>query len=167
MTVSSSRQMSPGMKFLVSRIIPLVFAVIGALFILFGVRGLIRSRASLSWPTAQGKVVASSVERSGDTRETYHAKILYEFAVDGTTFNGDRVAYGDFAHGNPSSPLPAVKRYPKGRIVVVHYMPGKPEECLLEPGLKSQHWFYPGVGLVFFTSGSLGVVFLKKVMLKH
>ena len=166
MTVSSSRQMSPGMKFLVSRIIPLIFAVIGVLFILFGVRGLIRSRASLSWPTAQGKVVASQVERSG-TGETYHAKILYEFAVDGTTFNGDRVAYGDFAHGDPHSPLPVVRRYPKGRVVTVHYMPGKPEECLLEPGLQAQHWFYPGVGLAFLTLGSLGLVFLKKVMLKH
>jgi hypothetical protein len=155
------------MKFLVSRIIPLIFAVIGALFVVFGVRGLIRSRASLSWPTAQGKVVASSVERAGDTRETYRAKILYEFAVDGATFNGDRVAYGDFHHGDPHSPLPVVRRYPKGRVVTVHYMPGNPEECLLEPGLKAQHWFYPGVGLVFFTLGSLGVVFLGKVVWKQ
>ncbi len=122
MTTSSSRRMSPEMKVLVSRIVPLVFAVIGTLFLLSGVRGLIRSRASLRWPTVQGKVIASSVERTHDTGETYHAHVQYEFAVEGTTYNGDRVAYGDFHHGDPTQPTscsPALSKR-EDRIRALH-----------------------------------------------
>ena len=164
---SSAKRMSPRMKFFFSRIFPLIFVVVGAIVLFFGVRGLIRANASVDWPTAQGKVIACSVESSSDDDgTTYHAEILYEFSVDGTTFNGNRVAYGDYGSSSPSHARSIVNRYPKGKSVTVCYMPEDPEECLLEPGLKAQSWFPPGFGLIFFVIGSLMLVFLPKLMRK-
>lgn len=169
---SSSKQMTPGMKIFFSRIFPLIFVVVGASVAFFGIRGLVRAKTSLNWPSTQGKVVESSVERqrssgSNGSSTTYHAEILYEFTVDGTTFNGDRVAYGDYGSSSPSHARRIVNHYPKGKSVTVHYMPSNPEECLLEPGIKGQSFFLPGFGLIFFTVGSLMAIFLPRVMRKQ
>ena len=176
---SSSKQMSPGMKFFFSRIFPLIFVIVGASVVFFGIRGLIKAKASVDWPNTQGKVIESSVERqrnsgsSGSSSRgssssiTYHAEILYEFTVNDTTFNGDRVAYGNYGSSDPSHARRVVNQYPKGKDVTVHYMPGNPEECLLEPGMKGQSWFMPGVGLIFFIVGSVMAVFLPRAMRKQ
>ncbi|AKJ64909.1 DUF3592 domain-containing protein [Kiritimatiella glycovorans] len=173
MRTSSSRKMSPGKKFFFSRIFPLVFVVIGAGTAFLGIRGLIRAKASVDWPSTQGKVVESSVERrrssgrKGGSSTTYHAEIMYEFTVEDTLFNGDRVAYGDYSSSSPSRARRIVNRYPKGKSVTVHYMPGNPEECLLEPGVKGQSWFLPGFGILFFTAGSLMAAFLPGTINKQ
>ncbi|MBI2441031.1 MAG: DUF3592 domain-containing protein [Lentisphaerae bacterium] len=166
---SSSKQMSPGMRFFFSRIFPLIFVVVGASVAFFGVRGLIRAKASVDWPATQGRVVASSVEYqdSDEGSGTYHAEVMYDFSVNDTTFSGNRVAYGDYGSSNPSHARRIVNRYPKGKSVTVYYLPGNPEECLLEPGLKGQSWFLPGFGLLFFTVGSLMAVSLPRAIRKQ
>ena len=160
------------MKFFFSRIFPLIFIVVGASVAFFGFRGLIRAKASTDWPSTQGRIVESSVEShrsssgSNGSSTTYHAEIMYEFAVNGVTFNGDRVAYGDYGSSNPSHARSVVNRYPKNKTVTVYYMPDKPEECLLEPGVKGQSFFLPGFGLVFFIVGSFMAVSMPKAMRK-
>ena len=154
----ASMMMSSKMKFFFSRIFPFIFVFVGAIIVFFGVRGLIKAQASVDWPSSSGKIVASSVEHHRSTGEkgaTYHADILYEFSVGGTVFNGTRVAYGDYGSSSPSHARRIVNRYPEKKVVTVYYMPENPEECLLEPGVKLQAWFLPGLGLVFFTVGCL------------
>ncbi|MHC4253174.1 MAG: DUF3592 domain-containing protein [Planctomycetota bacterium] len=162
------------MKFFFSRIFPLIFIAAGAITLYFGVRGIARARASVDWPTARGRIVSSTVDRrrssSGSRRgssTTYHAEVLYELSVDGTAHDGSRVAYGDYGSSNPSHARRVVNRYPKGTQVAVHYMPGNPEECLLEAGMKAQSWFVPLFGLVFFAAGCMMAVFLPKAMRKQ
>ena len=165
--------LSSKQKFFISRVFPLMFVVAGAGAALFGMRELIRARPALDWPSTQGKVVASSVEHrrgtrgNGRSRTSYLAKVLYEFSVEGTMFNGDRIAYGEYGSSSPSDARRIVDRYPRGKSVTVYYMPDNPEECLLEPGLKSQLWFLLGFGLIFVTVGSLTAVFLPRVMRKQ
>ncbi len=172
MNSAQSKSMSPGKKFFFSRILPLIFVVVGAIVLFVGARGIIRARSSLSWPTTQGKIVESSVEHNrssgsnGGNSTTYEAEILYEFTVEGMTFSGSRIAYGDYGSSNPSHARRVVNRYPKDKKVTVHYMPVNPEECLLEPGLKIQALFLPGFGLIFFTAGCLMVVFGTKATKK-
>jgi len=171
--VSSSKKMSPGMKFCFSRIFPLPFLLIGAGVGFFGFRGLIRARVSVDWPSTQGTVVASSVERhrstgsEGRSSTTYHAEILYEFSVDGTAFNGDRVAYGDYGSSSSSHARRIVTRYPEGKSVTVYYMPENPEECLLELGLKAQSWFLFGFGTLCFVVGTFMTIYLPRAMKKQ
>lgn len=164
--------MSPGMKFFFSRIFPLLFILVGASVLFLGLRGLVRAKASVDWPNTQGEIVESSVDRrrsSGNdgSSTTYHAEILYEFSVDGTLFNGSRVAYGDYGSSNPSHARRIVNNYPKGKSVTVYYMPGNPEESLLEPGVKAKAWFVPGFGLIFFIAGSLMAAFLPMAIRKQ
>lgn len=165
----SSKQMSPGTKFIFLWIFSLIFVVVGASAAVFGICELIRAKVSVDWPTTQGKVVASSVEYHVSDEEgvTYHAEVMYDFSVNNTTFSGNRIAYGDYGSSNPSHARRIVDRYPKGKSVTVHYMPGNPEECLLEPGIKRQSFFLPGFGLIFFTVGSLMAILLPKAMKKQ
>ena len=144
-----------------------MFIVAGAIVAFFGINGLVKAKASVDWPSSPGQIVSSSVEShhstgdSGESSTTYHAEILYEFSVEETTFNGNRVAYGDYGSNSPSHARRIANRYPKGKSVTVYYMPENPEECLLEPGLKAQAWVLPSLGLIFFAAGSLTVYFSR------
>jgi hypothetical protein len=147
-----------------SRVIPLLFILLGSTVFVLGARGLIRARASEGWPTAEGTVVSSGVEqkRSAGRRRrgggrTYHAEIVYEFTVDGTPFKGTRVAYGDFGTSRSAHARRIADRYPPGTPVTVHYMEDDPEECVLEPGMKAQALALPGFGLVFAAVGIFAV----------
>ena len=156
------------MNFFFSRIFPFIFVVVGAIAALFGIHGIIKAKASVDWPSSPGRIVSSTVEShrstgdSGPRSTTYHAEISYEFSIEGTTFNGNRVAYGDYGSNYPSHARRIANRYPKGKSVTVYYMPENPKECLLEPGLKAQAWILPGLGLIFFAAGSLMVYFCRR-----
>jgi hypothetical protein len=156
---------------LVIRLFPWLFLVAGVVMLYFGVSSLNRARASVDWPSASGRIVSSSVERHHESRTrgrgsttTYHAEVFYEFQVDGATYHGKRVAYGDYGSSSPSHARGIVNRYPEGKEVTVHYMPGNPEVCLLEPGVSLQAWILPGFGLIFLVVGSLMLVFWRKVV---
>lgn len=164
--------MSPGMKFFFSRIFPLIFVLVGAGTGFFGIRQLIRAKASVNWPVVQGQVIVSSVERhvshgKNGSSTTYHAKIRYEFTIDGVVHTGTRVAYGDYGSSNSSHARKIVNRYPSGKKVTVHYMRGRPDECLLEPGMKGQAWAIPGFGLIFFMAGCAAAILIPKALRKQ
>ena len=169
MRSSSVKRMSPGMRFLFSRLFPLPFMIAGGLILYFGSRNLQRAKDSSDWPTAQGVVQRSSVEYhdSDEGGGTYHAEVMYEFTVDGATFSGNCVAFGDYGSSNPSHARRIVNKYPKGTAVNVYYMRENPEVCVLEPGLKGQTWFLPAFGLVFFVVGSLIAMFLPRALRKQ
>jgi len=161
------------MKFFFSRIFPIIFIAAGAITIFFGINGLIRAEASLDWPNTQGIVLKSSVGShtksgtNGVRSTTYHAEILYRFSVDGKIFKGDTIASGDFGSNDQAHARRVVTNYPKGKSITVYYMAENPKECLLEPGLKLQAWFTPGLGLVFLLVGSLMALFLPKMIRKQ
>jgi hypothetical protein len=157
------------MRFFFSRIFPLPFILAGALTLYFGCRSLQRAKASIAWPTAEGVVKQSSVEYHSSDKGggTYHAEVMYDFVVKGTTFSGNRVAFGDYGSSNPSHARGIVNRYPQGKAVTVHHMPGNPEDSVLEPGVQAQAWFLPVFGLIFFVVGCLMAVFLPKAMKKQ
>ncbi len=164
----SPKTPSPGARLFFSRIFPWPFILIGVIVLFFGLRGLIRAKESLSWPTVPGTVEKSNVEyqRGDKGGGTYHAVIRYVYTVGGVKHSGDRVAYGDYGSSDSSHAQGVVDEYPKGKAVKVYYLPENPGECLLEPGVKAQSWFLPGFGLVFFAAGMLMAFFLPKLMAK-
>jgi hypothetical protein len=157
------------MNLFFSRIFPWPFILIGAVTVYFGFRSLQRAQASATWPTVQGLVKNSSVEYHSDDKGggTYHAEVWYTFTVNGTTFSGNRVAFGDYGSSNPSHAQSIVNRYPKGKLVAVYHNPEKPEVCVLESGVQGQVWFLPGIGFVFLVAGSSMAVFLPRAMRKQ
>lgn len=161
------------MAFFIGRVFPLIFIAVGLGTVSIGIRGLIQANASADWPSVKGRVVSSSVDQqrssknNGGTSTTYHAEVLYEFAVGGTTYNGNRVAYGDYGSSNPAHARRIVNQYPEGETVTVHYMPDDPEQSVLEPGVQMQAWILPGIGSVFLFAGCLMAAFLPGALRKQ
>lgn len=168
METRSSTQMSPKIRFFFSRVFPIPFLLIGAVTCYFGWQNLERAKQSSNWPTAAGIIQHSSVEyhRSDDGGGTYHAELYYDFDVQGTTYSGDRVAFGDYGSSDASHARRIVNKYPKGKEVTVYYLPKNPEVTVLEPGQKTQVWFLPAIGLVFFLVGVAMAVYLPRTMKK-
>ena len=170
MGIQIEKPMSPIVRIFFSRIFPLPFLIDGVTVFAFGTRNFFRAESSTGWPTTTGMIETSSVEYHTDNDNgggTYHAHVFYHYSLNGTTYNGDRVAYGDYGESNPAHARHIVNRYPAGSNVTVYYMQDKPEECLLEPGIQGQTWFLPCFGALFAIVGSVMLVFLPRVMRKQ
>ena len=144
------------------------FVLLGGFIFLHGLRELGRAKKSANWPGTKGIIVHSEVEMDKSGEETmYRANISYEFAVDGITRKGRRVAYGDYGSSHPSHASRIVEKYPKGKNVTVHYMPENPGECCLDPRCKSQvHMILRG-GVVFVAVGVATLFFLIRRRIFH
>jgi len=149
-------------KAILGWIFVIVLTLVGATMTILGVRGLILAHASKSWPTVQGKITESFVERSrgrsnsGKSTSSYHLRIRYAFTVDGTPHTGDRAGYGDhIGRENASHANRIVRRFPKGKEVTVYYQAGNPRECLLEPGVKGRTFILPSIGLFILAIGGV------------
>jgi hypothetical protein len=102
--------------------------------------------AARSWEITSGRVLKSYV----DVRESSHMdannvmqsstsydpKVLYEYDVDGKTFQGQTIRVGDsffrVSAGGSSEAQKVVDRYPEGSEVYVYYNPDNPAESALE-----------------------------------
>jgi hypothetical protein len=137
-----------------------------------GITGLWRlqsARTSVNWPSVPGKILESAVEKSVQTsgrpprdQKLYHARIRYEFSVDGAVHHSTRISYGDYGSGNPGHAQTRVERYPAGSRVQVFYQPGNPSECCLETGVSWTAWLMPIVGAVFFMVSLGGLTRLRR-----
>ena len=124
-----------------------VWVVLAVLFgglgfgLLFSARNAKRkARASLTWPTVPGKVIASDIKvtvstsKSGESEyQTEHFRpiVKYQYSVQGVEHSCSRIAFG--ATNTAQSAADAIMaRYPAGADVTVHYNPEKPEEAVLE-----------------------------------
>lgn len=147
---------------------PIAAIVIGALlvaggwFTAFSLGKPLRDRAaaSINWPTTEGRITRSQLERSKkEGRTMYSADVAYEYVLDGKTFGGDRVWFGDNARSSdPTAWKRAVERYPMGSGVQVHYDPDDPQESVLEPGLTWAGSVIYLVGLGILALGGLIVL---------
>lgn len=164
--MATTQTMSPRMKFLFARIFPLPFIIVGLAILLFGIKSIVDAQESENWPASEGTIQNSAVEYHSDSDGpgTYHAEVFYQFSVNGQMRSGKTVAFGDYGSSDPSHAQEIVNRYPKGAPVKVYYKSDDPGVCVLEPGMKTQAWFMPGFGAIFFVVGSLMFVFLPKLM---
>ena len=139
MKKTSSKTTSPKNKVTFPRIFLLIsIAVIGGMFFV-DIRDSRRSKASANWPTTEGTVVKSSVERiirsgsKGQEIVTYQTKILYEYTVDNSNFKGHRITYVNYEYKKSLPVQQIINQYPEGKLVTVYYMPGAEQESVLEP----------------------------------
>jgi hypothetical protein len=139
-----------------------IFSLGGLGMLGFGGHKVAEGRASEGWPTAGGKVTASSVatHRSYDSHDhrehiTYGADVRYTFEVAGAAHTGKDVTLADMSTSSRSSADETVGRYPVGREVQVHYDPDDPDHCCLEPGLGGGVYVILGVGGSFAGVGLL------------
>jgi hypothetical protein len=136
----------------------LIFLGAGVGLLVLGTGQLKKARASESWPSVQGIVVSSTVERSSehDNTDHYQASVVYEYAVDGVTYSCNRVSYGA-TRGLQEEAQAEAKRYPKGKRVEVYYDPDDPDVAVLEPGKAGEPYLWLGLGGAFAVVGLIGL----------
>jgi Protein of unknown function (DUF3592) len=116
-----------------------VFLGIG--FVAWGVGWERIAIAGRNWPTVEGVVVGSRLVN----RKGLRADVVYEYAVAGTRYLGDRVSLDVWA-----DKVGQRARYVEGYHMPVHYSPSDPALSILEPGGHR--------GLVIILSGAYLVV---------
>jgi hypothetical protein len=125
----------------ISAAVALPFIVIALIFIVIAVAQRVRvAGAKRSWQTTSGRVLFSQVERrrsssgSGGTSTSYYPRVVYEYAVNGNRYQGNRVTLGSgIGRGSYRYVQDKLESsYPPGQIVQVYYNPHNPQESALE-----------------------------------
>lgn len=119
-----------------------------------------KAKASTNWPTVDGKVIESKLKRRKKSREkdTYEAVVIYQYEVDGESFEGDSVWAGQYSSSSRSSMQKIVSQYRVGADVSVYYSPDDPYEAVLQPGAFASSYMVFGIGMLFLVFGCILVV---------
>ena len=142
---------------------PWLFSAVGSIVLFYGAKNYVQAHDSVKWPTVQGTVERSTIESDrGNHGKVYSPHVVYVYSVNGSTFRGDRVSGGDYGSSSSSHAEKVIDQYPVGAVVEVHYLPGNPEVCLLEPGVTFTVCIYPIFGAMFLAAGVCLFLFLPK-----
>ncbi len=87
------------------------------------------AKRSRTWPTAAGRVVATTTEQIGRMR--WAPKITYEYAVNGSTITSNRLAFDHDKSCSAGEASKIAESFPVGRRVEVFYDPALPTESTL------------------------------------
>lgn len=114
----------------------LAFAAGSVFMILSYFKNKKKAAASLSWSTAPGTILESSVrEASGsdfDGPATYTVKLSYSYQVMGQTYQGKNIHIGARSTVPHSKAQATASQYPAGSAVTVYYDPANPADAVLE-----------------------------------
>jgi hypothetical protein len=143
-----------------SRFLGVFFVAFSTVVAYYLVRGFRLGRASVSWEKVKGVVTNSEIrKRDLDGGISYYPKIIYQYRIDDRDYEGS-----DWSHsainGREEEAEEILSRYEVGDEVDVYYNPLKPEQAVLEPGIKSAFPYAIGFFLaaLFFLLGILNVL---------
>ena len=151
----------------------LIFGFIGAVVTAGSIAWYVwasgRVAEARQWPSTEGRVVASLVERDrrdgyetdsqGRRRHyvdtTYHARVEYSYQVDGRTYTSDRIWIADGeAWEERSGAEDFIAQYPPGSEVELVYNPTDPSDAALIVDAPTRLIFIvTGMGLAFLAVG--------------
>lgn len=136
-----------------------LWTIAGLICMGFGLNIIILSWKSKNWPQADGIITASGVTSHIQDGISYHGRVVYSYNVDGVELTGQKVAFGGYDSSESSHAKEIVSRYPAGKNVTVYYRPGKPDDCILEPGIHAQAFIMAAIGMVLLTPAITIAVF--------
>jgi hypothetical protein len=128
----------------------------GSLFATVSMGSLVMSDLDTTdWTPVDGVVTNSSVStRAGsEGGVVYCLNVNYEYTIDGTTYQGDKISYTADSSCNSWSE-DSDEDYPEGKEITVYVNPSDHSEAVLETGLSAVDFFtlclclFPLVGLV-------------------
>lgn len=90
--------------------------------------------AAQAWLSTSGTVIKSRVEVSGGDHTSVSPFVLYEYTVEGQTYQASQIKAGDmhFAIRQHRAAYDIVDKYPVGASVTVYYDPANPALAALE-----------------------------------
>jgi hypothetical protein len=154
-----------------------IFVVVGGILLALGVNNYRDGEATKSWESTSARVLSADVREDVDTkrdsngrsrtRTTYKPVIRYEYMVDGNSYQGNRIRFGDYQGGEDRA-YDAINRYPAGSNVPVYYDPANPGDAVLEQGAdQTGVYLFGGIGGGFVIIGlaalALGGIFYRRV----
>ncbi len=135
--------------------------VISAILIGVILKAHFGARKAANWSSTKGIVLLSQLvaKRSSKGHYVNYPMVMYQYHVDGTTFESQQVSPG-MAWGGTGA-IKVVEQYPIGSQVTVFYNPAQPSTALLErkpPTVTIWLWitlvivnlFFCGMSAVFY-----------------
>ncbi|HWS23803.1 MAG TPA: DUF3592 domain-containing protein [Anaerolineales bacterium] len=115
----------------------IVLGIIGLALLGAGLFTYFKSKTILSkWSVVQGKIISSDTSESGIRHnKRYSANILYEYTVDGKSFQSKVVDVTEMLKvnlGGRQSAENLAAKYIDNMVVQVYYDPSNPENSVLE-----------------------------------
>lgn len=112
----------------------------------------LKSLLSRRWPTTPGQVVALELILPLHNRLQGRTSLLYHYSVDGRSYTGSRVRFGDWLVYSSFVAREIADRYPQGRRVTVRYNPRNPQDATLESAVATVLMMWLGIMLFGFTT---------------
>lgn len=111
------------------------------------------------WPETSGTVISSEICHQKSLKsESYTAKIVYRYAVDGQDHEGRVITYGFGGDGSKREATEKVAQYPAGAQVKVFYNPSSPVESCLETGGPAAGFAFPIAFGVLLMSAAIWLI---------
>jgi hypothetical protein len=155
--ISESGKANPGCVRLFLLVWSIGFGGAGVFFFwLSFLSPILNSRAAMDWPQTECTILSSKVEvQSGeDGGSTYHAKLEYEYLVDGVQYQNDRYSF-DQMNGSSDYANQVVRQNGVGTKQVCFYDPAQPSHSTLVRELKQTNYWFVLFPLLFITVGSV------------
>lgn len=139
-----------------------IVLVVGIGFLAWSGYTYSKASASSGWPSTQGEVVVSMVDKTTQTTNSnvkwiYQPILKYDYEIDGVAYSGDRIRFTSFSisHKKEHKAKREISAYPVGKSVQVFYNPQNPSDSVLETGVGSRVYMGFGVGILMLFVGSI------------
>jgi hypothetical protein len=148
-------------------ILLITLAMFGAaiFFILWSGYEIVLAYQSQQWPSVEGEITSSYVQRdvraieNSSKKPTYTPKISYQYTVNGKTYTGEKISFSGGEGGEKKNEAQAVvDHYFSGKKIAVYYDPEHPKKAVLETGFRWQTFMPCAAGLGFLI---VGIICLK------
>lgn len=118
----------------------------GLIITIYGLLSVFKAWSVKNWRETKGKISKSKVDsyisNTSDMEGTtmYVATIEYDYEVNGTQYEGNRVRMGMGASSSKKGAAKMVEKFYRSRVVPVYYNPVDPSKSVLER--KASRWIY-------------------------
>jgi hypothetical protein len=124
----------------------------------YGIYSLRASRIAKDWPTTEGKIVACEFKESRGDDTTYKVDVEYIYIIDGTSYHGNRIAFG-YLGGSASSVHHEIHdRLKSAKTVLVRYDPADATRSVLSYGVNHSTIYVLALGIIFLMVAVGGAV---------
>jgi hypothetical protein len=134
----------------------------GLFLTIWGISETAHGLASRDWPAVEGKVVSAEIVSGED--DSYLARIVYAYTVNGKSFQGERQRFdGGSSYGGDRHQVGRyLDKYPVEEPTLIRYDPRHPERSVLEPGYHHSALVLLGAGVIFIVvPGGMALIVVR------
>jgi hypothetical protein len=150
-------------------ILTIAFLLAGIVILYFGLDALLKGYESQKWPTVNGQISNSYIDRRNETHNgrssiSYVAILGYKYRVNGKNYYCDKIIIGKSKYSSQkrSKTLKYLELYPTGKPVMVYYDPGDPHNAVLKSRISGGALLLIVFGFLFILVGVISFLTLRR-----